>query len=152
MIVLDLSQEQLAAVSTNSANAVGTNNILSDIIQASGIVADEETEILPDNVAEEATPDFCIKETETTGSNEMKKNAPSTPDLCSIDAESSTRLATKYGSVNASSNQKADENDDIGNNSTSIARPQLTHHKQRLDDSHGKRNLIYMLANSSHNF
>ena len=130
MIVLDLSQEQLAAVSTNSANAVGTNNILSDIIQASGIVADEDTEILPDNVAEEVTPDFCIKDTETTGSNE--------------DAESSIRSASKYGSVAASSNQTADEKDELGNNSISMARTQLTHHKQQLDDSNGKRDFNYI--------
>ena len=138
MIVLDLSQEQLAAVSTNSANAVETNNILSDIIQASGIVADEDTEILPDNVAEEVTPDFCIKDTETTAPNE--------------DAESSTRSASKYGSVAASSNQTADENDEIGNNSISMVQPPLAHHKERLDDSNGKENPIYILANPCHNF
>ena len=141
MIVLDLSQEQLAAVSNTSANAVGTNNILSDIIEASGIVANEETEILLDSVAEEITPGVCTEVAEPTDSTDATEDASSTPDLCSTDAEPSTRLTSKYCVVNSSSNQTGDGNDEYSNNSIGIARPQFTNHKQ-LDDSKGKQNLF----------
>ena len=50
----------------------------------------------------------------------------------------------KHIDATASSNQTVDEKDELGNDSISMARTQLTPHKQQLDDSNGKRNLIYI--------
>ena len=53
MIVLDLSQDQLAAVSNAPTGATGNNSILSDIIQATGIMPNSDMTITDDNGTEQ---------------------------------------------------------------------------------------------------
>ena len=53
MIVLDLSQDQLAAVSNAPTDTTGNNSILSDIIQATGIMPNSDMTITDDNGAEQ---------------------------------------------------------------------------------------------------
>ena len=53
MIVLDLSQDQLAAVSNTPTGATGNNSILSDIIQATGIMPNSDMTITDDNGTEQ---------------------------------------------------------------------------------------------------
>ena len=83
MIVLDLSQEQLAAVSSNSMNTTTSNSILSDIIEATGIPPEEETgatvgkaDTMPEAIESQFTSVQAVK-------MDVSENSPSSEQLSS---------------------------------------------------------------------
>ena len=89
MIVLDLSQEQLASVSNTNTSATANNSILSDIIQATGIMPNVDEEI----VGEDDTNQHL-------GDNRMQDN-----DRSDLDDFENYNHRTKCTDVNASSGE-----------------------------------------------
>ena len=108
MIVLDLSQEQLAAVSNTNVNTTSNNSILSDIIQATGIMPNDDTEIAEGNDTDKNICGARMQDEEISDSSRVENDTTS-----SLDVYSSAKSASKEYAVNLSSRQDIDNDHDI---------------------------------------
>ena len=107
MIVLDLSQDQISAVSNTRTSTTSNNSILSDIIQATGIMPNSDTEMEDENDTNKTMADGSIQEDGTDSVTVENSNSNSHHLISSSNSESS----------NLAANESLGKNFDEGNDS-----------------------------------
>ena len=135
MIVLDLSQEQLAAVSNTNVNTASNNSILSDIIQATGIMPSDDTEIVEGNDTEKNICGARMQDEDISNSSEVENDISSSLEVSS----SSTKSASKEYTVNSSSRHCLDDGNEFSTNESNPSRQQIAISRpKRLERKNGK--------------
>ena len=133
MIVLDLSQDQLSAVSNTCTSTTGNNSILSDIIQATGIMPNSDTEMVDDNNTNKTMTDSPMQE-DGTGSVEVQNYTYNSHRVISSSNSESSNLA-----ANESLGKDFDDANDAITNENSSSRQHLENSRNKqLEISSGE--------------
>ena len=132
MIVLDLSQDQISAVSNTRTSTTSNNSILSDIIQATGIMPNSDTEMEDENGTNKTMADGSIQEDGTDSVTVENSNSNSHHLISSSNSESSNLAA------NESLGKNFDEGNDAIINEIRFSRQHLENQSNtQLETSSG---------------